>query len=332
MSATYIVLLNYNGWQNTCECVRSLLFLLPMNTHILICDNNSTDKSVEYIRSWITGKISGCYIPEHLNYEDAYNKITLSYKCVKQDENKEEYTQENRSPITIIKNKKNIGFSAGNNAGIRYALKDETCKYLWILNNDTIVRKDTLQALIKKAETDKSIGIVGSIAYSYYQPDTIQKIGAGFDLSIMDTPILGAGIPVTELKNIDVSKCYTYCGTSFLLKRSFVETVGLMNERQFLYFEEGNYTERARRNGYEIAIAADSVFYHKESVSTKKQGSAFMHYHFMRSMMIFLRDFYPQEVRRLAVYHICRAIFQLMKFRFRWGMAILRGIMDGLRA
>lgn len=150
MSATYIVLLNYNGWQNTCECVRSLLFLLPMNTHILICDNNSTDKSVEYIRSWITGKISGCYIPEHLNYEDAYNKITLSYKCVKQDENKEEYTQENRSPITIIKNKKNIGFSAGNNAGIRYALKDETCKYLWILNNDTIVRKDTLQALIKK--------------------------------------------------------------------------------------------------------------------------------------------------------------------------------------
>ena len=49
--------------------------------------------------------------------------------------------------IKIIKSNINKGYSSGNNLGIQYALKKEDCQYIWILNNDVLVKSDSLEEL-----------------------------------------------------------------------------------------------------------------------------------------------------------------------------------------
>ena len=51
----YIIILNYNGWENTIECLESVLKIDYSNFQIIICDNNSTDNSFEKIIEWSEG-------------------------------------------------------------------------------------------------------------------------------------------------------------------------------------------------------------------------------------------------------------------------------------
>ena len=104
----YIVLLNWNGWQDTLECVRSLERMEYRNWHAVIVDNGSTDDSVARLKG-------AC--PD----------------------------------VTVVETDKNLGFAAGNNVGIRYALKNEA-DYVFVLNNDTTILPDTISAFVQFAE------------------------------------------------------------------------------------------------------------------------------------------------------------------------------------
>jgi len=104
----YIVLLNWNGWRDTLECMRSLDSMEYRNWHAVIVDNGSADDSAKRLR-------------------EAY------------------------PTVPIIENGKNLGFAAGNNVGIRLALK-EGADYVFVLNNDATVFPDTLSELVGFAE------------------------------------------------------------------------------------------------------------------------------------------------------------------------------------
>lgn len=331
-SCVYIIVLNYNGWEDTIECLESLL-KIHGKYRIIICDNCSSDDSIEKLKKWSVGDVIASVKNDELKEYilPCYLK-PLDIKILKYENGIFTGDIRRDSLITLICNEQNNGFSFGNNIGILYAKLINDYTHIWILNNDTIVQPKTLHYLLESANECEKIGIVGSVACDYYHPDVVQKIGSGFDISIMDTPIMGGGLSINNLDEYNTDGVNVYCGASFLMSRHFVENVGMLNDKHFLYFEEEDYTERAKRKGFKIAIAKKSIFYHKESVSTKKSGSAFMHYHFMRSMMIFLKDYYPNELKRLILYHACRGVYQILKFKIRIGEAIIKGIIDGLRA
>lgn len=330
----YVVVLNYNGWKDTIECMESLLKLDTKGVHIIICDNASTDNSVEKIIAWADGKVE-CEFRGATSLRDLVYPIIpkpISLRRLSYVSKQGFHGDENDgADLVLIQIDTNLGFSAGNNVGIRYALQDVKCSYVWILNNDTLVKTDTLNQMIEKAEENKKNGIVGSVSCEYQRPQIIQNVCKKLNYKDMRSYPIGRGQNICEIDNIDISDIYIYDGASFLVTRNFLSDVGLMNEKQFLYYEEQNYAERARKKGYIVSIATHSVFYHKESMTTVKKGAEFMNYHYLRSMMIFLKEFYPQRVRGIFFYHFCRGVYQILKMKFLLGKAILNGIFDGVR-
>jgi hypothetical protein len=134
--------LNWNGWKDTIECLRSLEKLNYPNTlEIIVVDNASTDESIQKI--------------------------------------KEELPNLKRK-ITLIENKNNLGFSGGNNVGINYAISHEAL-YVLLLNNDTVVDSNFLKGLVLVGEKDKTVGILAPKIYFFDDPKTIWYAGGNFN-------------------------------------------------------------------------------------------------------------------------------------------------------
>ena len=221
----FIVLLNWNGWEDTVECIASLQKLHYENRKIIVVDNASQDDSVEKIHQ--------------------------------------------RFPhIKLIENEKNAGFSAGNNIGIKYALK-HNAKYVWLLNNDTVVDSRALTPLVEKMEQQPEIGICGSKLIYYDQPDTIQVLGGGSYNKWLGVPRnFGQHKPVDmdfDPQHIEENLDFII-GASMMVSRSFLEDVGLLCEDYFLYHEEIDWGLRAQKK-YELGFVPDSIVYHKEGQS-----------------------------------------------------------------
>jgi len=167
-----IVILNWNGRKDTVECLESLYMIEYPNYEVIVVDNNSQDDSIKKIKDWADGKIKVKskffrYNPENkpIKYfifpEDKLN--SKSYRLKKIKINKVLSSQK----LLIIKNKKNYGFAKGNNIVIKQILNENKSKYILLLNNDTVVDKKFLSGLVKVAESDDKIAIIGPKIYYY---------------------------------------------------------------------------------------------------------------------------------------------------------------------
>src|SRR5690348_2919266 len=66
MPKVYILLLNYNGWEDTIECLESLMRLDSFSYQIIVVDNNSPNNSLFYIKEWASGRITVWIDKNHL--------------------------------------------------------------------------------------------------------------------------------------------------------------------------------------------------------------------------------------------------------------------------
>lgn len=212
----YILLLSWNNWKDTNDCLASLQALDYDNWRALVLDNGSTDASVQRIR--------------------------------------ERFPQ-----VEIIELGENLGFTKGNNAGIRVAL-ERGADYVWLLNNDTVVEPRTLGAMVARAEGDSKIGAVGSAIYYMEEPARLQAWGGG-KVNFW----LGQGqhfeSPVSD------DKLEFIMGASLLVCRRALNAVGLLDEGFFIYWEDADYCFRLRRSGWRLAVAENARLWHKESAS-----------------------------------------------------------------
>ena len=137
---TYIIILNYNGWKDTIECLNSLS-CIQEDCKIVLIDNKSTDDSIDKLEKWIQ------------------NQKELS------------------SNLIFIKSSENNGYAAGNNIGIKYVESQEDAQFIWILNNDTLIQEDTFKNLINcyKNLENENIALLGSKILN--EDFSIQSIG-----------------------------------------------------------------------------------------------------------------------------------------------------------
>lgn len=178
----------------------------------------------------------------------------------------------------------NKGFAGGNNLAIRRAKG----KYVLLLNNDTEVEPDFLEALVAKCEADDTIGAVSPKIKYWSNPDTIQFTGqAPINPWTVRSHGFGWGQKDDGQFDTDVPTYYVH-GAAMLIPMDVIRQVGLMAEIYFLYYEELDWGARIRASGRNLWYVHNSVVFHKESVSVGKM-SPFKTYWMNRSRWMYLR-------------------------------------------
>jgi GT2 family glycosyltransferase len=188
---------------------------------------------------------------------------------------------------------------------------------MWLLNADTVVTPAALSALVSHCEEDRRIGMCGSTLVYNRDRTTVQAHGGarlspwraeGMQLghgSVVSTPV--------DRDAIEAQMDYV-AGASMLVSASFVRSIGLMEERYFLYFEELDWAVRAQGQ-FRLGFAPDSIVYHKEGGSIGTSATAghspFSLYYLSRNSLRFYRSYYPARLPVLAAYLVARAL----KFR-----------------
>lgn len=251
MSKVYIILLNYNGHRDTIECLESLFKSEGVKFQVIVIDNSESIRSILELEKWAKGEIN---VTSTEHPELVYPTIDkpISYKLVNEKNlNNNLFKDE----LILVKTDKNRGFSAGNNIGLKYALKADDFDYCWLLNNDTVVQKDTLFNLYKCASKNK-YSVTGS-SLIYYGTDLIQGLGGKINTFFCTTKFLKK-----EYENPDY-----IVGASMLITRDCLNQVGLLPDEYFLYYEEVDYCLNVRNHNLKIGVCPDSKVYHKEGNS-----------------------------------------------------------------
>lgn len=220
--------------------------------------------------------------------------------------------------ITKLTNKENLGFSGGNNTGIKYAL-DNGADYVLLLNNDTIIEPEFLKKLVEAGEKDEKIGILGPIIYKC---GTDEIHFAGGKISWL----------YNEAKHVPGANDYI-TGACFLIKRKVIEKIGLMPEDYFLYFEDAEWCLKARKAGFECRVVSKARIGHKVSKNTQEYSFSYVYYHYRNGLLLAKRNA-PFLIKILA-YKISFLVYikqviklVLMPSKKDWAMAAMRGIGD----
>jgi GT2 family glycosyltransferase len=269
---TYIILLNYNGWEDSIECIESIFKCHNKNYHIILVDNNSPNNSVEKIELWAKGKLK-IELDESNKLKSKtfpFIQKPLKYRLITEDESCNYFGLAEEYQLTIIKANKNKGFSYGNNIGIKHALSQKDSDFFWILNNDTIIDPNSLDELLKyfNKNSNRNLGILGAKVKYYDEPNMIQCAGgAKYNKWLAYGKQIGnQTIDNGEYDNNNINPDLII-GASMFVSNDFIKNVGLLSEDYFLYFEEQDWAERAKRKSFTLEYNYKAVIYHKEGRS-----------------------------------------------------------------
>lgn len=291
----FIVLLNYNGSLDTIECLESLLKLNYENHQIIIVDNSETLVPFENLTSWAQGD----FTVKDTNFENLV--FPLVQKPVDFCKTTEDEFLEKKlnHKIVFVKANQNNGFAAGNNIALRYGLKFGTQdSFIWLLNNDTVVDKEALNAQVSylSKTINKEIGILGSKLVYYHKPEKIQAVGGNFNKRFYIPSHICEGESIVSQRNNCIKIDYVI-GASMLVSLKFIKEVGILCEDFFLYYEELDWTYRAKDKDWDVDWCSESIVYHKEGASIgssydSKKKSFFSEIMIFKSRKLFVKKYF----------------------------------------
>ncbi len=244
---TLVVIVNYRVGDLVVECLRSLIPEVHRNgqvADVVVVDNQSGDGSAALIRAAIHSHGWGAW-------------------------------------ARVIESTVNGGFAYGNNVAIRDALaRGARYDYFWLLNPDTLVRAGALQTLLDYIEPRKQVGMVGSgveedgsgqrWSYVFRFPSVVSE----FESGIAFGPVTKLLSPWTVLRKADDQPTQVdwLSGCSFVIRREVIDSIGLMDEQFFLYYEETDFCRRAGQAGWQCWYVPSSRVMHMAGRSTGVSG------------------------------------------------------------
>jgi GT2 family glycosyltransferase len=198
------------------------------------------------------------------------------------------------SDIDLLVNDHNLGFAAGNNRGIEYAMEHEA-DYILLLNNDTTVSSSMLSTLVEAAESDPRIGIAGPIIYYADRPAEVWFAGMHLRHGLY---VVRKGLhlapPLAPIEEVDFIS-----GCGMLVRRGVWERVGLFDSRFFMYYEDLDLCVRAKKSGYRIVCATQASMWHALSTSTGGPDSPLKQYYQVKSSLLFCEK-HTRGLQRIA--------------------------------
>lgn len=153
--------------------------------------------------------------------------------------------------FNFIKNNQNVGFAAGNNVAIKWAL-EKMADYVFLLNNDALIEKNSLTKLINEAQKDETFGILSPIIYKG-DGDKVWFSGGKINWLKMRT----------EHTN-DTRETQYITGCAMLIRKEVFKKIGLLDENFFLYYEDADFSFRATRAGFKLKIVKSASVFHFE--------------------------------------------------------------------
>jgi GT2 family glycosyltransferase len=306
MKRVYVLVVNWNGWADTIECLESVFRLDHPDVRVIVCDNDSSDDSLGRLVAWAEGEATAS--PDRA--ESSHRHLTeppvakpLSYSVYDRTTAEEGGDRSLDPQLTLIRTGGNLGFAGGNNVGLRYAQARGDFDYVWLLNNDTVAEPRALSALIARMAEKPAAGMCGSTLAFYGRPDRVQARGGGWYCKWIGLPWHIGQQERTDRRASSerVEKWMNYVvGASMLVSREFLSEVGLMTEDYFLFFEETDWIQRADSH-FTLAYAPQSIVYHKvgSSIGTSsdpRRKSALCDYYAIRNRLLFTRRFHPEAL------------------------------------
>jgi GT2 family glycosyltransferase len=193
-----------------------------------------------------------------------------------------------QNALKLIKISKNRGFTGGNNVALKYILNNIESDFIMLLSNDVVVAPDFLDELIKQADNDHKIGVLGPLVYHYWDSDRIQSAG-GEILWRKGEIIQKNRGKLQSLGEVEVDSVDYITGCLLMARKDVFLDIGLLKEEYVAYWEDVEWCVRAKNAGYEIVCAPQAHIWHKESITTKK-ASGFVEYHYIRNRLWFLKE------------------------------------------
>jgi GT2 family glycosyltransferase len=303
-----ILILNWNGFQDTIGCLASVFALDYPNFGVVVCDNGSTDGSLDRIREWSEqGRLVTTSGDDH-----SLPRIPTARKpipCIRYDRVLAERggVAGDDSPLVLIETGGNVGFAAGNNVGFRYVAARGDADYVWLLNNDTVVAPSALRELVQRAETDPHCGAVGATLLELHDPDCVQEMGGGAASSWHGmVNVIGRGRPASAPRSPALELDYVSGGCA-LIRREVLTRVGLLDERFFLYAEDVDWGIRMREAGYTLRYAPGAHVWHKGS-GAMKRASPGNDYHNVRGALLLIQKHYPARLPVAFAWSVLRCL------------------------
>ena len=279
MKKITIVILNYNGWGDTNECLESLKPIIESTTFdvkLVVVDNKSKNESI----SRISEKIAKLFP----------NRFVITDNII----------EATKSRVVLFCSNINFGFSGGNNIGIKIARQNKS-DYVLLLNNDTTVEPNFLHPLVDAIQ-ESGVGIVGPKIKDYY--DRYQFILGGDFKRLKCT-----GVHYYNTEEYNHKPVSFLSGCCWLISMDAIEECGLMDENYFLYVEDVDYCYRFHTLGYKLIPVGESVIYHKEGRSTTVKPM--LYYYNTRNRLYFCKKNKYKAVAKVCfhTYLLCNRVY-----------------------
>lgn len=315
---TFILILNWNGWEDTVQCLESVVLSTCPVKRIVVIDNGSTDDSVYRIESWAAANIPG-----RTGYTAQILPLRTHSRGMTQPEEslKGEYQT---APLVIIRTGANLGFAGGNNVGIRYALT-KGADYILLLNNDAFFRSpETLSVMVNFMEKTPRAGACGA---RLFYPDGLPQQSYGNFPSALRTlaflfPLYKL-LPQNWLKNVRRSNIIPEdsvqqpipidwpSGACLMIRSKMIEDVGLLDERFFLYVEETDWCFRMRAKSWDRYYLPQAEVIHTFGGSVNNAAESMQHYHLESQITYFRKHFSKPVLLIIIAGYLLRSLFSI---------------------
>lgn len=311
----YVILVNWNGWRHTLECLESLFRQDYHPFVVVVCDNGSEDGSWDHLQAWAAGRLPFCgpqnpalahlfqgSIPKPIPFL-CYDRTTAEAGGRDSDP---------AVPLVLIQTGANLGFGGGNNVGLRYALARGEAAYVWLLNNDTVVEPDALRSLVAKASQSSRVGAVGSTILDYFHPGRVLSLGGKRIRWVSGCVASMVGDSAPHRAACGPPSPDYIEGCSCLIPLETVREVGLFDPAYFHFWEDVDLGYRLTQEGYILLYAEGSRVYHKEGASTQGPSLQADCYE-ISSCVIFFRKYsriYPLILTVKLLGKLCNRIYR----------------------
>lgn len=232
-----IILLNFNGTDDTIECIESIekTNIKSINLKVIIVDNDSHIEQFKKLEDYLFNKYkikSGIF-----NRHDKY---------------------------FLLRSAKNIGFATGNNKGIRVAEELLEIDYYLLLNNDTTLDEESILRL-SECFNDKNVGAASGMILDFSTKSKVWYAGGSISRLKAKGKHHYYGYKLSDLQ-LRRNETRFLSGCYVMFERNALLNIGLLNERYFFGTEEYDYSLKLRKLGYKLLFEPKSVIYHKVDI------------------------------------------------------------------
>jgi GT2 family glycosyltransferase len=286
-----VIIINYNGKDLITKCLNSFSKIMkdyPTNLdslELVVVDNGSTDGSREYL----------------------------------------EQLRVNGLKLKIIFNRENLGFTGGNNVGIKYALKSGV-DYIMLLNNDILIKDAFWVPMVDYLDKNKDVGVIGPKIYfapgyefhrDRYSDDergnVIWYAGGIIDWDNVYTSHRGVDeVDIGQYDQIEETDFITGC--CLMAGKEVWQKTGYLDDNYFLYYEDSDYSMRVKKLGWKTVYFPKAEIWHMNAGSSKV-GSNLQDYYLTRNRLLFGIKWAPLKTKLLLLRESIKLLFSGRKWQ-----------------